>query len=127
VIPTTQPNDYPEIDPQEAVDTYDQATAAARHSPLSRLWLHSPTGRKIARTLDLIPVLATQVSRLRDRLARAVSDLGNLTAAGRATLGAQRDGEHDPLYYLRDELHAQGQLPPGEPDEPGQPDERERP
>ena len=124
MIPTTQPNDYPDIDPQEAADAYDQATAAARHSPLSRLWFHSPTGLKIARALDLIPVLATQVSRLRDRLARAVSDLGNLTAAARATLGAQRDGEHDPLYYLRDELHAQGQLPSSE---PGQPDERERP
>ncbi len=124
MIPTTQPNDYPDIDPQEAVDTYDQATAAAQHNPLARLWLRSPTGRKIARALDLIPVLAVQVSRLRDRLARAVSDLGNLTAAARAALGAQRDGEHDPLYYLRDELHAQGQLPPGE---PGRPDERERP
>jgi hypothetical protein len=24
----------------------------------------------------------------------------------RATIGAQRDGERDPLYYLRDELNA---------------------
>jgi len=124
VIPTTQPNDYPDIDLQEAADTYDQAAAAARQSPLSRLWLRSPTGRKIARALDLIPVLAAQVSRLRDRLARAVSDLGNLTAAARATLGAQRDGEHDPLYYLRDELDAQGHLASGE---PGELTERERP
>src|SRR5581483_7070475 len=103
VIPTTQPNDYPDIDLQEAADTYDQAAAAARQSPLSRLWLRSPTGRKIA---------------------RAVSDLGNLTAAARATLGAQRDGEHDPLYYLRDELDAQGHLASGE---PGELTERERP
>jgi hypothetical protein len=117
VISITQPNDYPDVDPQEVAETYDQATAAARHSRLARLWLRSPTGRKIARALDLIPVLAAQVRRLRDRLARALADLSNLTAAARATLGAQRDGERDPLYYLRDELHAQGQLPPDEPDE----------
>ena len=118
MIPTTQPNDYPDIDPQEVADTYNQATAAGQRSPLSRWWLHSPNGRKIIRALDLIPVLAAQVGRLRDRLARALSDLGNLTAAARATLGAQRDGERDPLYYLRDELHAQGQLPPDEQERP---------
>jgi hypothetical protein len=28
----------------------------------------------------------------------------NLAAAGRATLAADRDGEADPLYYLRDQL-----------------------
>jgi hypothetical protein len=118
VIPTTQPNDYPDIDPHEATDTYYQATAATRHSPLVRLWQHSPTGHKIARALDLIPVQAAQVERLRSRLSRALSDLGNLTAAARATLGAQRDGERDPLYYLRDELRAQGQLPPDEQERP---------
>ena len=118
MIPTTQPNDYPDIDPQEATDTYDLATAAARRNPLARLWQHSPTGHKIARALDLIPVLAAQVSRLRDRLARALSDLSDLTAAARATLGAQRDGERDPLYYLRDELQAQGRLPTDEQERP---------
>jgi hypothetical protein len=114
VIPTTQPNDYPHIDLQEAADTYTQATAAARRTPLSRLWLRSPDGRKIIQALDLIPALTAQLRRLRNRLARALADLGNLTAAARATLGAQRDGEHDPLYYLRDELRAQGQLPADE-------------
>ncbi len=34
----------------------------------------------------------------------------NLAAAARATLAADHDGEPDPLYYLRDELHAQGLL-----------------
>jgi hypothetical protein len=55
---------------------------------------------------------ATQtIARLRRRLARTLTDLHNLVAAARATLAAQRDGETDPLYYLRDELHAQGHLP----------------
>jgi hypothetical protein len=54
---------------------------------------------------------ATQtIARLRRRLARTITDLHNLIAAARATLAAQRDGESDPLYYLRDELHAQGHL-----------------
>ena len=34
----------------------------------------------------------------------------DLVAAARATLAAADDGEPDPLYYLRDELQAQGQL-----------------
>jgi hypothetical protein len=118
VIRTTQPNDYPDIDPQEVADTYIEAIAAARRSPLSRLWLRFPNGRKIIHALDLIPALTAQVRRLSSRLARALTDLGNLTAAARATLGAQRDGEHDPLYYLRDELRAQGQLPADEQERP---------
>jgi len=114
VILTTQPDDYPDVHLQEVADTYNQATWAARHSRLSHLWLRTSTGRKITCALDLIPILTAQVARLRERLASTLADLGNLTAAARATLGAQRDGETDPLYYLRDELHAQGQLPPDE-------------
>jgi hypothetical protein len=44
--------------------------------------------------------------------ASTLSDLHNLIAAARATLSAHADGEADALYYLRDELQAQGQLPP---------------
>ena len=59
----------------------------------------------------MIPVLGAEIGRLRVRLARALTDLHNLVAAARATLGADADGEPDPLYYLRDELDAQRQLP----------------
>jgi hypothetical protein len=118
VILTTQPDDYPDIDLQEVANIHDQATTAARHSRLAKTWLRTPTGRKTANALNLIPILANQVSRLRERLAHALTDLGNLTAAARATLGALRDGETDPLYYLRDELQAQGQLPPDEQERP---------
>lgn len=109
MILTTQPDDYPDVDLQKVADTYDQAATEARHTP---------TGHTIARALDLLPILTAQIARLRERLSRALADLGNLTAAARATLGAQRDGETDPLYYLRDELHAQGQLPPDEQERP---------
>ena len=62
--------------------------------------------------------LRGEIRRLRTRLTRALNDLHNLIAAARATLAAQRDGEPDPLYYLRDELRAQGQLPDDYPDQP---------
>lgn len=49
-----------------------------------------------------------------DRLARLLAAIRlryqNLVAAALACLAAEADGEHDPLYYLRDELRAQGQL-----------------
>ena len=72
----------------------------------------------IARTLDTIPLLYAEIGRLRARLARALTNLHNLIAAARATLRAQADGEDDALYYLRDELEAQGQLPRQEREQP---------
>jgi ABC-type transporter Mla subunit MlaD len=65
---------------------------------------------KLSRALDAIPLLSAEIARLRRRLATALNDFNNLLAAARATLSAHADGEEDPLYYLRDELHAQGQL-----------------
>ena len=50
--------------------------------------------------------LATEVTRLSAELAAARLWHANALAAMRATIGAQRDGESDPLYYIRDELNA---------------------
>ena len=50
--------------------------------------------------------LATEVTRLSAELAAARLWHANALAAMRATIGAQRDGEADPLYYIRDELSA---------------------
>ena len=50
--------------------------------------------------------LATEVTRLSAELAAARLRHANALAAMRATIGAQRDGEPDPLYYIRDELSA---------------------
>jgi hypothetical protein len=96
VVITTEPANYPDTDLQEVTSRHDSATAAIA---------------KLARALDTIPPLAAEVNRLRRRLATAVKDLQNLLAAARAALSANADGESDPLYYLRDELQAQGQLP----------------
>ena len=96
MIITTEPKHYPDADLQEVANRHDSAASAMG---------------KLARALDTIPLLSAEIGRLRVRLARTLTDLHNLVAAARATLGADADGEPDPLYYLRDELDAQGQLP----------------
>jgi hypothetical protein len=85
------------LDPdlQEVANRHDSATAAMT---------------KLSRALATIPLLSAEICRLRRRLATTIYDLNNLLAAARATLSAHADGEQDPLYYLRDELTAQGQL-----------------
>lgn len=84
-----------DTDLQEAANRHDTATALVR---------------KLSTALDTIPLLSAEIVRLRRRLATTLHDLNNLLAAARATLSAHADGEEDPLYYLRDELTAQGQL-----------------
>jgi ABC-type transporter Mla subunit MlaD len=86
----------PDTDLQEVANRHDTATAAMT---------------KLSRALDTIPLLSAEIRRLRRRLATTLNDLNNLIAAARATLSAQADGEEDPLYYLRDELTAQGHIP----------------
>jgi ABC-type transporter Mla subunit MlaD len=98
VIITTEPNGYPDADLQQIARQHDQASSALS---------------KLTAALETIPRLCAEIGRLRARLARTLTDLHNLIAAARATLGAHADGEPDALYYLRDELDAQGQLPPG--------------
>jgi hypothetical protein len=97
VIITTEPMDYPDVDLQEVASRHDSAASALG---------------TLARALEAIPLLCAEIGRLRVRLARALTDLHNLVAAARATLGAHADGEPDPLYNLRDELDAQDLLPP---------------
>jgi hypothetical protein len=67
----------------------------------------------------MIPPLCDEIDRLRDLLAATRRHDQNLVAAARATLTAAADGEPDPLYYLRDELAAFGQLPDGGDDTSG--------
>ncbi|GAB3429142.1 hypothetical protein [Flindersiella endophytica] len=49
-----------------------------------------------------------ETNELRAVLALTRLAYANLAAAARATLAAADEGEADPLYYLRDELHAGG-------------------
>jgi hypothetical protein len=50
--------------------------------------------------------LVTELTRLAGELDRVRLDGANLRAAMRAALAAHAEGEADPLWYLRDELHA---------------------
>lgn len=97
MVTTTEPVNYPDTDLQEVASRHDSAAAAMT---------------TVARALDTIPLLCAELNRLRRRLASTLKDLRNLVAAARAALSANADGEPDPFYYLRDELQAQGQLPP---------------
>jgi hypothetical protein len=103
VIITTEPTNHLDADLQEVATRQDDAASA-----LSVL----------TRTLDTIPLLCAEIGRLRARLTRTLTNLHNLVAAARATLRAHADGEDDPLFYLRDELEAQGQLPPWDRERP---------
>jgi hypothetical protein len=79
----------------------DIVSGFARATPtLSPAWEHIQAALADARDL------ATEVARLAAELAAARLGHANALAAMRATIGAQRDGEPDPLYYLRDELRA---------------------
>jgi hypothetical protein len=60
----------------------------------------------LARAMTDIARLLDQVSQLYDALGKERLRSANLEAAIRAALGAYRDGEADPLGYLRDELTA---------------------
>jgi hypothetical protein len=59
-----------------------------------------------------IPVLLAEIGRLESLLTLARVRQADLTGAVRATIAAERDGEDDPLWYVRDELAANGALPP---------------
>ena len=84
-----------DTDLQEVANRHDTATAVID---------------TLGRALDTIPLLSDEITRLRQRRAASLNDLNNLLAAAKATLSAHADGEEDPLFYLRDELTAQGQL-----------------
>lgn len=73
---------------------------AAATPALAAMWEH------IAGALADAGDLAAEVARLSAELRAARLDRANLLAAIRAALASERDGETDPLAYLRDELHA---------------------
>ena len=66
----------------------------------------------VSDSLADIPVLVSEVSELAGSLTAQRRRQANLAAAAKASLAACADQDHDPLGYLRDELAAQGYLPP---------------
>ena len=88
----------------------------ARHI-IAGFSLALPTLAEIWRFLDQAltdtATLAAEISRQRADLAAVRLDRANLLAAIRAALAAARDGEADPLAYLRDELDDRASRPTG--------------
>jgi hypothetical protein len=103
---TNQPH-RDRIDLQEVTTRNTDARAiitgfSAATPTLADIWHYVQTA------LDETPTLVDEVTRLRIYLADVRLDRANLVAAIRATINAHRDGEDDPLSYLRDELLTQG-------------------
>jgi hypothetical protein len=77
----------------------------------------TPTLAGVFRFIDSaladLPAVLAELGRTRTELEAVRLDRANLLAAMRATVGAQADGEGDPLYYLRDELDARQDRPQG--------------
>ena len=102
-MPSNAPNtaiDIPEVLSQNLAARDIVSGFASAMPTLSVAWQHLQA--VLADTRDL----ATEVTQLRAELAAARLWHANALAAMRATIGAQRDGEPDPLYYIRDELNA---------------------
>jgi hypothetical protein len=81
------------------------------HCLASRAWRRTRAGRATVDALADIPPLCEEIERLGAVLACSRRRHQDLTAAARATLAADAEGEPDPLYYLRDELGSRGVLP----------------
>ncbi|MEV2268720.1 hypothetical protein [Nonomuraea africana] len=100
----SHPYPYPDLQGAATRNTTaaDLLTAFAKSAPaLNAMWQH------VFAALDDTPALITEIDRLRTALAATRYQRANLIAAIRATLSAHRDGERDPLYYIRDELNVQ--------------------
>jgi hypothetical protein len=101
-MPSTVPYssiDLPEVMTRNSAARDIVAGFSAATPALSAMWEH------IADALADSRDLAAEVARLSAELKATRLDRANLLAAMRAALAAERDGEPDPLSYLRDELH----------------------
>jgi hypothetical protein len=92
--------DIEEIAARNEIARHMIAGFTAEMPALADFWRHLDT----ALTDNL--ALSAEVTRQNAELVTTRLDMANLLAAIRATLGADADGEADPLYYLRDELSA---------------------
>jgi hypothetical protein len=100
----THRHPYPHTDHQEVA--HRNTTAAQLLAALTPTSLPSVRAYVIAALGD-IETLIDEVTGLRAELTSIRYQRANLLAAIRATLAADHDGDDDPLYYVRDELHAQ--------------------
>src|SRR5262249_34828703 len=95
---TSTPHDQPHI-PQLQIDAKTVLAAIVRARARTCAECRQPVTSLIAEISHLLG----EITRLHAALIRERLTSANLRAAIRAALGAQADGEPDPLAYLRDE------------------------
>ena len=102
---TSTPHNQPHI-PQLQIDLDEILTTIALE--LARVRICDQCQSSVPSLIDDLAQLVTETTRLHAALIRERLTSANLRAAIRAALGAQADGEPDPLAYLRDELPESG-------------------
>jgi len=98
---TSTPQNQPHI-PRLQIDLDEILATIALE--LARVQICNQCQTSLPSLIDDLAHLVTEVTRLHSALVRERLISANLRAAIRAALGAQSDGEPDPLAYLRDEF-----------------------
>ena len=102
---TSTPHSQPHI-PQLQIDLDEILGTLALELALVRICEQCQA--TVPSLINDLAQLVTEITRLHSALIRERLISANLRAAIRAALGAQADGEPDPLAYLRDELPESG-------------------
>jgi hypothetical protein len=102
---TSTPRNQPHI-PQLQIDLDEILATIALE--LTRVRICDQCQSSVPSLIDDLAQLVTEITRLHSALVRERLISANLRAATRVALGAQADGEPDPLAYLRDELPESG-------------------
>jgi hypothetical protein len=82
----------------------DADAVSARYRAVLTVPAGKPFRSALVQSVSDVPALLSEVDRLWLALVSTRRQYANLVAACRAAMSAQRDGESDPLSYLRDEL-----------------------
>jgi hypothetical protein len=102
------PDRYTESQPDNSREGTDNNRSASPRPKNITVRFPADVWRNLVTAFADTPDLATELIRLRAELADSRLNRANLAAAAQATINAHHDGEPDPLFYLRDELRAQG-------------------
>ena len=98
---TITPHDQPHIPPLQ-IDLDEILSTLALE--LSRVRICDQCQHSVPSLINDLAHLVSEITRLHAALIHERLISANLRAAIRAALGAESDGETDPLWYLRDEI-----------------------
>jgi hypothetical protein len=98
---TFTPQNHPHI-PQLQIDLEEILATIALE--LARVRICDQCKKSVPSLIDDLAQLVTEITLLHSALVQERLTSANLRAAIRAAIGAESDGEADPLGYLRDEI-----------------------